>query len=451
MEKRKLVIIGAGSAMFTQGLLMDLVDHPGNFKWHVSLVDIDGEVLESIAKLIRKVFDYKKTDITLSWNTDRTAELADADYVVNTIGVGGRRAWEQDVYIPRKYGVNQPVGDTAMPGGISRAMRMIPQVVAIAKDVRRICPDAVFINYSNPMSAICRAVAKEVPEVRCVGLCIGVPGTIWSLAEVAGLPKEECTANWGGINHCTFIYDFRHNGVPAWDKVLKGIEGVDLTELDDVIDPHMNDDKKKKIGDPFAYWYLQNFGAYLAPGDRHVTEFFTEYFPGGKYYDMVLGKNAYSFEGTITWGDSIHDKAIEVANDPEPLTDEWFVKSGGEHEQLMEIILSIEGDERKVFSANVPNRGILPGVPEEAVVEVPCVATAHGMMPIAQPEFPAAYAAQTNRFLATIEVMVEAALTGSRKLFEQAILMGGYLPDPEAVSKMVDELIEAQKEYLPHF
>ncbi len=451
MENRKIVIIGAGSAMFTQGLLTDLADHPGNFKWHVALVDIDGEVLESIARLVQKIFDSKKADVNLTWDTERCQVLEGADYVVNTIGVGGRRAWEKDVYIPRKYGVNQPVGDTAMPGGISRALRMIPQVIAIAEDVMRLCPDAFFINYSNPMSAICRAVTKKVPGIKMAGLCIGVPGTIWSLAENAGLPKEECTASWGGINHCTFIYDFRHNGVPAFDKVLKGIEGEDLTELDDIIDPHMNEGKKKKIGEPFAYSYLRENGAYLSPGDRHVTEFFTEYFPGGRYYGKTLGKDAYSFEGTITWGDAIHERALKLAESPEPLDESYFTKNSGEHEQLMEIIHSMENDGGKIFSANVVNHGTLNGVLWDAVVEVPCIAGAHGIKPIAQPEFPAVFAAQTNRFLAVIEMMVEAAIRGEKKLVEQAILMGGYLPDQEAVEKMTEELLEAQKEYLPQF
>lgn len=451
MERRKIVIIGAGSAMFTQGLMTDLADHPGNFKWEVALVDIDATVLESIAKLVKKIFDFKKADIRISYSTKRREVLKDADYVVNTIGVGGRRAWEKDVYIPRKYGVNQPVGDTAMPGGVSRALRMIPQVIEIAEDVMRFCPDAFFINYSNPMSAICRAVTKKVPGIRMAGLCIGVPGTIWSLAENAGLPKEECTACWGGINHCTFIYDFRHKGRKAFDKVLKRIEGEDLTELDDIIDPHMSEGKKKRIGEPFAYAYLRENGAYLAPGDRHVTEFFTEYFPGGSYYGKVLGKDAYSFEGTITWGDRIHEQALRIAESEEPLSEDYFKGNSGEHEQLMEIIHSMENDEGKIFSANVVNHGTLKGIPDEAVVEVPCTVGAHGIRPIAQPEFPTVYAAQTNRFLAIIEMMVEAALTGEQKLVEQAIMMGGYLQDAEAVRKMTEELLEAQKEYLPQF
>ena len=448
MTKRKLTIIGAGSAMFTQGFVLDLLNHPGDYKWHIALVDIDEQVLISVAKMAQRLIDYKQSDITLSYTTDRREALAGTDYVVVTIGVGGRRAWEQDVFIPRKYGIHQPVGDTAMPGGISRALRMVPAMVDIAKDIQAICPGAMFLNYSNPMTIICKAISKAV-DIPMTGLCIGVPDSVWYIAETAGLPKEECTAYWGGINHCTFIYDFRHKGKNAWPQVLEAIKGQDLTDLDDVIDPFMGGEKKTKIGEPFSWWFLENHGAYLAPGDRHVTEFFTEYFPGGKYYGRVLGHDAYSFEGTITMGDKIHQSIVDLAESDKPLFDEVFHRLSGEHMQLMEMIWAIENDENKVFSANVPNKGTLPGIADNAIVEVPCVFGAHGFKPIPQPQFPAIYAAHTNRFLAGIDVAVEAALTGNRNYFVQAILMGGYLQDKDAAEKMADELLLAQKAYLP--
>ena len=450
MTKRKLTIIGAGSAMFTQGFVLDLLEHPGDYKWHIALVDIDESVLTSVAKMAQKLISHKQSDVTLSYTTDRREALTDTDYIVVTIGVGGRRAWEQDVFIPRKYGIMQPVGDTAMPGGISRALRMVPAMVDIAKDIRAICPQAAFLNYSNPMTIICKAISKAV-DIPMTGLCIGVPDSIWHIAETAGLPKEECTAYWGGINHCTFIYDFRHRGKNAWPLVLEAVKAKGLTSMDDIYDSTPGGEKKAEISEPFSWWFLQNHGAYTAPGDRHVTEFFTEYFPEGKYYGMVLGKDAYSFEDTITYGDKIHQSIIDLAESDKPLQDEVFNKLSGEHMQLMEMIWAIEKDENKVFSANVPNKGTLPGIADDAIVEVPCVFGAHGFNPIPQPQFPAIYAAYTNRFLACIDVAVEAALTGNRRYFVQAIMMGGYLQDRNAAEKMADELLQAQKAYLPQF
>jgi len=428
MEERKLVIIGAGSAMFTEGLVSDLLSAPMDFKWHISLVDIDEPVLISMAKLVRKMIMYKNSSATLSYSTDRREELPNADYVVATIGVGGRRAWEQDVFIPRKYGIMQPVGDTAMPGGISRALRMAPAMVDISRDVAAICPKAVFINYSNPMAVLCKAVKKAV-GTPMTGLCIGVAESVWHIAETAGLPKEECTALWGGINHCTFIYDFRYRGKKAWPEASKG----------------------QQSANPFAWWFLENQGAYLAPGDRHVTEFFTEYFPGGNYYGHVLGKDAFSFEGTIQMGDEIHQKAMEIAQSDGSLPESFFQRLSGEQEQLIDIIQSIEYDQNKIFSANITNNGTLPGINPDAVVEVPCAVGAHGFSALAQPCFPAVFAAHTNRFLACVDLTAEAALTGSRQLFIQAMLMGGYLNDRGVAEKMAEELLAAHKDYLPQF
>jgi len=164
-----------------------------------------------------------------------------------------------------------------------------------------------------------------------------------------------------------------------------------------------------------------------------------------------LGKDMFSFEGTIESGDLIHQRAMDTAESDEPLTDEFFQRFLGEHGQLMEIIWSVENDENKVFSGNVVNNGTLPGISDDAVVEVPCVAGAHGIKPVPQPQFPAVFAAHTNRFLACIDLAVEAALTGNRKYFAQAILMGGYLQDKDMAEKMADELLDAQKEYLPQF
>ena len=455
MKKRKLTLIGAGSAMFTQGFIADLLNNTNGNQWHIVLVGTNEKKLSTIAKLAKKMIEYKKNiEVTLSYTTNRQEALKDADYVLVTVGVGGRRAWEQDVFIPRKYGVMQPVGDTIMPGGISRAMRMIPVILDIAKDIKAICPGAVFLNYSNPMTMICKAVTKTV-DTQIVGLCAGVPSNLKYLAETANLPIEECSGYWGGVNHCTFIYEFRHRGKDVWPKVKAAIAGQDLTDLIDVTEAlkvaSLMGEKKKKISEPFSWWFLENHGAYPAPSDRHVTEFYPEYFPEGKYYGKVLGVDAYSFEGSIAIGDEIHQKAMANAESETPLEDEFFEGLSGDHEQLMKIIRSIENDEREIISANVVNNGTLPGISDDAIVEVPCVVGAHGFTPIRQPQFPAVFAAHTNRFLSIVDMTVEAALTGNKNYFKQAILMGGYLQDKDAAEKMAEELLSSQKMFLPQF
>ena len=173
MSRQKLVLIGAGSTVFTQRLIADIILAGEADKWELALVDIDPVTLDAVEKLVGKMMQAKGAQIPVTAAIDRRAVLAGADYVVTTIAVGGRIGWQRDIEIPRKYGIFQPVGDTALPGGISRAMRMIPQMIAIARDVADLCPDAVFFNYSNPMTAICRAIRKET-GVPVIGLCHGV-------------------------------------------------------------------------------------------------------------------------------------------------------------------------------------------------------------------------------------------------------------------------------------
>ncbi len=437
--KKKLVIIGAGSAMFTQGLVVDLMRSPKDVKWHLGLVDTDPKALDIISRLCCKMLDAWESDIELSYSTDRCEVLPGADYVVSTIGVGGRRAWEMDVFIPRKYGIFQPVGDTVMPGGISRAMRMIPAMVEIARDIAKHCPNAFFFNYANPMTVNCMAIRK-VTGFPVVGLCHGVNHMEGYLADFAGLEREKVTSLAVGLNHLTFIYDFRYDGEDAWPMVQEKLQRV------------RKDPKScESLAEPFAWELFEIYNAFAAPGDRHITEFLTEGFPGGRYYNKTLGVDAYSFEQTIESGDRIYDRMEQLAYDPGPLPEDFFDRFSGEHEQLMEILHSIQHDERKMYSVNLPNRGAVPNLPWDALLELPAVATARGISPIQVPDFPDTLAGLLMKHIAIGEITVEAALKGDPKLFVEAVMMGGYMADRKAATAMVDELIEAQKQYLPQF
>ena len=144
-DRKALVLIGAGSAMFTRGLVQDMIADGG--EWELRLVDVNPESLDIARRLSQRLVEARDVPIVVRATEDRRELLSGADAVVTTVGVGGRRAWEQDVFVPRQFGIYQPVGDTCMPGGISRALRMVPPMVDIANDVAALCPDAIFINY----------------------------------------------------------------------------------------------------------------------------------------------------------------------------------------------------------------------------------------------------------------------------------------------------------------
>jgi len=453
---KKIVLIGAGSAMFTQGLVADLILSPDLGPWELGLVDIDPQALETAEGLSRRMVEAKGAEIDISASTDRRDVLPGADVVVSTIGVGGRRGWEADVFIPRKYGVYQPVGDSVMAGGISRAMRMIPALVDIAGDVKALCPDARFFNYANPMTANCWAIRKAT-GLPVVGLCHGTFSVERQLAQFIGAPPEEVTSLYVGLNHLTFIYDLRWRGRDAWPLVRARLaaergEPEDLADLGQEF-PEMGaaSPEFRAADNPFSWSLFETYGAYPAVNDRHVTEFFPERFPQGRYYGRTLGVDVFSVEATIAWGDQIYEDMRAMALGEKPLDEGVFERAVGEHEQLLAILRSIERDERRVFAANLPNRGAVPNLPFDAVLELPAVATARGLRPVQMLDFPDPLAAIITRKLTATLLTVEAALAGDRRLFVEALLADGSVRDPEVARKMVDELLEAHRQYLPNF
>ena len=434
--KEKVVLIGAGSASFTRGLLVDLIQ--SDWDAEIALVDIDPDALAVAQGLAAKMIEAKGASIGLSASTDRRQALSGATVVICTIGVGGRRAWEQDVFIPRKYGIYQPVGDSVMPGGTSRALRMIPAMVGVAKDVLDLAPDALFFNYGNPMALVCRGVRKAT-GANVMGLCHGVPDVARYLAAALGVEAGELSYTAVGMNHLTWFVDVRTGREDAMPR-LHRIAGQRLKGNDG-----------EPTDNPFSWHLLDLFGAFPAVLDRHVCEFFTRFFAEGKYYGKVLGVDAFSFEDIIAHGDNAYSRMREDALSAGPLAGDYFERIGGEHEKVIEIIESIRSDSGRVYSANLPNRGQVPNLPPEAIVESPAVAEAAGLRPLMLEPLASALAGTlATRFL-WVETVVEAALEGSREKFIQALVLDGAADSLETATKLADDLLAAQAAYLPQF
>lgn len=452
----KIVLVGAGSAMFTRGLVADLILSPDLGPWKLGLVDISPEALETAEGLSRKMIEVRNANIEVEASTDRRDILPDADVVVTTIGVGGRRAWEADVFIPRKHGIYQPVGDSVMAGGVSRSMRMIPALVDIARDVKELCPDAWFFNYSNPMTANCWAIRKAT-GVPVIGLCHGTFDVQRQLARLMGAPPEEVTAIFAGLNHFTLIFDLRWKGRDAWPAVkarLAEEKGQPFdTETLGRLFPEMGapGGAFKAADNPFCWSLFEAYGAYPAVNDRHVVEFFPQRFPGGKYYGRTLGVDCFSMENTIAGGDRTYERMRAQALGDEPLDESALDRTAGEHEQLLAILHSLRRDDRRVYAANLPNHGAVPNLPDDAILEIPAVATATGLRSMQIPDFPDTLAALLIPKIAAASLTVDAALSGDRKMFVEALLADGSVTDPKVARKLADELLEAHRQYLPNF
>lgn len=450
--KENIILIGAGSAMFTRGLIADLIRQ----KWEVelALVDVDVNALAIVKKLARKMIEAKKAPITIKAISDRRKALKGATVVITTIAVGGRRSWEQDVFIPRKYGIYQPVGDSVMPGGTSRALRMIPAMVDIARDVLDLAPNALFFNYSNPMSVICRAVRKAT-GARIIGLCHGVFHTSNYLAGVLGVSPRDLKYTAVGMNHLTWFTELRIKGRNVLLQLLeiakrRVAENANLNPAS----AGFSEGCEGGDQDPFpASWEIcRLFGGFPAVLDRHITEFFPSMFCGkDRYYGKTLGLDAYRFEDCIAYGDQIFAEMKAGAFSSKTLGSSFFNRLSGEHEQVTDIIASIRQDSARVFSANLPNRGQIPNLPADAVVEGPSVADGGGLHPIQQAPLNAAMAGTLASRWQWVETTVEAALEGNREKLVQALFLDGAVDSVTTAWRLADEFLQVHAPYLPQF
>jgi len=202
---------------------------------------------------------------------------------------------------------------------------------------------------------------------------------------------------------------------------------------------------------PFSWEIFQRYGAFPAAEDRHVTEFFPERWAGGAYYGKTLGIDAFSIKEILDWGEDRYQSMRAQADGSAPLDRTAFERSSGEQEQLIAIIRSILSDSREMFSCNVINDGAVPGLPDDAALELPGVATARGIRPIAVPDLSPALTAILQRRLTSVYLSIEAAMNGDRGMVIEAILADGALSDPSKAARLADDLIATQSEFLPRF
>ncbi|RKS72489.1 alpha-galactosidase [Motilibacter peucedani] len=451
--RRSLVLIGAGSAVFTRGLLADLISATDLGEWDIRLVDVDGVALSTAQGLAERMVAARGAEgsISVRGSTDRRDVLPGADFVVTCVGVGGRPGWQADHEVCQRHGVFQPVGDSVMPGGISRLLRTVPVMVDIARDVLELAPDAFFFNYSNPMTANVMAMTSYAGAHDLVGLCHGMHHVQRHLAAYIGAPFEQTSTLYAGINHLTFIYDFRRSGVDAWPEVRAKVERELAQPLDPADLGDIFSEATTAWNNPFSWELFLRYGAFPAAEDRHVTEFFPQRWPRGAYYGKTLGVDAFSVPEILEWGEERYQAMARQADGTEPLDESIFERSSGEQEQLVAILRSVSRDSREMFSCNVVNNGAVPGLPDDAALEIPGVATARGIRPVSVPDLGAPLTAIINARLSSVYLAVEAAMTGSRDLAVEAVLADGAVTDPGAAAELTDALIAAQLEHLPLF
>ena len=440
----KIVIIGAGSTVFTPGLIADLTGSTLFADATVALVDINASSAQAMARYAERVARERGVGLRIECTTDRREVLSGADFVTVTIAVGGVKAWERDVRIPEAHGVYQTVGDSVGPGGVFRALRHVPELVAIAADMEELCPDAWLFNYTNPLTALVRAVHKS-SRIRCAGLCHGVLHTRQAIAHDLGFNPAGLSLTAAGINHLAWVLDLRHDGQDVYSRFRELVRGWQRSA-------------PPPSGDPYEGFQevsarlMELYGYYPSPGDRHVAEFFPFFLRqtgDGLGYGLQSGLDMTN--DVLASRDERWDRIVDQAEGRAEL-DHALFDEAREGERVVSIMEAIVMDRPLLeLAVNVRNDGLIPNLPAHAVVEVPGVADGRGVYGIAVGALPEGIAGILAARVRQQEITVDAALAGDRALTLQALLADPLVPSVETATAMLNEALEAHAMLLPQF
>ncbi len=440
----KIAFIGAGSLGFTRGLARDILTFPLLEDATLSLMDIDVDRLDFIERSVNRIVEMGRYPARVEATTDRARALDGADFVLTTILAGGTDVWRHDIEIPKQYGVDINIGDTRGPSGIFRALRTIPVMLDIACDIQRLCPNALLLNYTNPMAMLCRAIQREVP-IQLTGLCHSVQGTAAMLARWIGAAEEEITYTCAGINHMAWYLDYQWNGHDAYPLIRQAIterpEVYNEEQVRNEMFLHLDYYVTESSGHNSEYnWWFRKRPDLI---ERYCTHG-TGWNPGE--YAYIL----HSYEQIAdTWRD---DAAKWFASDTP-------IKLSRGKEYAAYIMNAMMGGEPFRFNGNVPNRGLITNLPQDACVEAPVWASAPlggggGLEPVGVGPLPPQCAALTNLSVQIEEMAVEGGLTGNPRLVFQAIahdpLTAAVLSLAE-IRDMVNQMFEQNQPHLPQF
>jgi alpha-galactosidase len=427
----KIAFVGAGSAVFTRNLVGDILSLPElRDDSTFALMDIDAERLRTAEIVTERLIDAHSSRARVEATTDRRSALDGADYVVTSFQVGGYKpSTVVDFEVPKRYGLRQTIADTLGIGGIMRGLRTIPVLLDVCRDLEELSPDALLLNYVNPMAMLCWAAA-EASSIRTVGLCHSVQGTTKELANDLGIPAEEIDQLAAGINHMAFFLRFEHEGTDLY-PALREIAAPDFNRV--------------------RYEVLRHFGYFVTESSEHFSEYVPWFIKDGR--DDLIER----FNVPL---DEYPRRCERQIGEWEALRAE--LEGGGElkvaqsHEYGAHIIRACETGEPYTFNGNVPNRWeeglLIDNLPADCCVEVPCIAAARGIEPQPVGTLPRQLAALMQTNVNVQGLTVEAALTGRREAVYQAAMLDPHTAAElslDEIASLVDDLLREHGDWIP--
>lgn len=437
----KVAFIGAGSLVFARTLFTDIMSVPEFRNIEISFTDINSDNLAKVTDLCQRDLKANGIATKIQSTTNRRDAFKDAKYIVNCVRIGGLEAFEMDIDIPLKYGIDQCVGDTLCTGGIMYGQRVIAEMLQFCKDIKEVAhPSAIMLNYSNP-NAMATWACNKYGNVPTIGLCHGEIHGEDQLAQVLNIPREELDVICAGLNHQTWYLSVKHKGIELKDKLLAGFEAH----------PKYKEEEKVRID------ILKRFGYYSTESNGHLSEYVAWY---RKRPDEI--KDWINLDNWINgetggylrvtreernWFETDYPKILV-----EPPKKYDGTERGREH--CAYIIESLETGRVYRGHFNMMNDGCITNLPDECVVEVPCYVDGNGISIPKVGDLPLGCAAVCSQSVWVQKLAVEAAVSGDASLLKQAALMDpltGAVCNPKEIWQMIDEMLIAQEQWLPQY
>ena len=434
----KITFLGAGSTVFARNVLGDCMCTPALRDAEIALYDIDGERLKD-SEIILNAINHNVNEDRAVIKTylgveNRKEALRDADFVVNAIQVGGYEPCTvTDFEIPRKYGLKQTIGDTLGIGGIMRGLRTIPVMEGFARDMEEVCPNTLFLNYTNPM-AILSGYMQRYTKVRTVGLCHSVQVCTEGLLKGLGMEDkmEGATDYIAGINHMAWLLDIR-------DK-----DGTDL--YPEIKKRALEKNKKEKHNDMVRYEYIRTLGYYCTESSEHNSEY-NPFFIKSRYPEMIDKFNIPLDE----YPRRCIKQIAEWEQERDNILKDGKITHARSREYASYIMEAVVTNQPYQIGGNVLNTGLIDNLPSDACVEVPCMINARGVNPCHVGRLPVQLAAMNQTNINVQLLTIEAARTRDKNYIYQAAMLDPHTAaelNIDDIRSMCDELIEAHGEYM---
>jgi alpha-galactosidase len=430
-SRRKITFIGAGSTVFAKNLIGDILSFPELADSSICLFDIDEDRLKASELVARRIVQTLGASAAVEVTTDRARAFDGASYAINMIQVGGYRPCTvTDFEIPKRYGLRQTIADTLGIGGIMRALRTIPVLIDMCRDMERICPQIVHLNYVNPMAMNCWALS-EATRVRTIGLCHSVQHTAGELASDIGVPVEEINYVVAGINHVAFYLKFERNGQDLYPEVRRV-----------VAEGRIPDDNRVR------YDLFTRLGYFVTESSEHFSEYGPWFIKRDrddliKKFNIPLDEYPRRCESQLGRWEKLR---AELENSEQPLEIRRSVEFGSL------IIHSLETGIPRVVYGNVPNLNLIENLPLGCCVEVPCVVDKNGVQPVRIGRIPSHLAALMQTNINVQALTVEAVLQQNPERIYHAAMLDPHTAaelDLDQIWALVNDLLAAHGEWIP--